>query len=186
VSFLANFAPPANDRVCKSYIRSLFLRTSSFSQIPASSRRDPLPSSVVRRRPSVIRALPSLLPAALRDSLTLAKSRSRHLHLNLAYIVFFAADFDFFMQTASKQQALQVQRNKLASSYGQLLDEFSARELRTVGNYTLGRLIGKGSFGKVYLANHKLTNGSKVRHESAEIGDTDSTSAGCSQICEKG
>ena len=32
-----------------------------------------------------------------------------------------------------------------------------------MGNYTLGRLIGKGSFGKVYLASHKLTNGSKVR-----------------------
>lgn len=31
-----------------------------------------------------------------------------------------------------------------------------------MGNYTLGRLIGKGSFGKVYLASHKLTNGSKV------------------------
>lgn len=31
-----------------------------------------------------------------------------------------------------------------------------------MGNYTLGRLIGKGSFGKVYLATHKLTNGSKV------------------------
>ena len=31
-----------------------------------------------------------------------------------------------------------------------------------MGNYTLGRLVGKGSFGKVYLASHKLTNGSKV------------------------
>ena len=41
--------------------------------------------------------------------------------------------------------------------------EFSAKDLTTVGNYTLGRLIGKGSFGKVYLATHKLTNGSKVR-----------------------
>ena len=40
--------------------------------------------------------------------------------------------------------------------------EFSSKELRTVGNYALGRLIGKGSFGKVYLASHKLTNGSKV------------------------
>lgn len=40
--------------------------------------------------------------------------------------------------------------------------EFSSKELRTVGNYTLGRLIGKGSFGKVYLATHKLTNGSKA------------------------
>ena len=41
--------------------------------------------------------------------------------------------------------------------------EFSSKELRSVGNYSLGKLIGKGSFGKVYLARHKLTNGSKVR-----------------------
>ena len=40
--------------------------------------------------------------------------------------------------------------------------EFSSKDLKSVGNYTLGRLIGKGSFGKVYLASHKLTNGSKV------------------------
>jgi serine/threonine protein kinase len=42
--------------------------------------------------------------------------------------------------------------------------EFSSKDLKNVGNYTLGRLIGKGSFGKVYLATHKLTNGSKVRN----------------------
>ena len=42
--------------------------------------------------------------------------------------------------------------------------EFSSKDLKSVGNYTLGRLIGKGSFGKVYLATHKLTNGSKVRN----------------------
>jgi len=47
--------------------------------------------------------------------------------------------------------------------------EFSSKELRTVGNYTLGRLIGKGSFGKVYLATHKLTNGSKVGHLPANL-----------------
>jgi len=40
--------------------------------------------------------------------------------------------------------------------------EFSNKDLKSVGNYTLGRLIGKGSFGKVYLATHKLTNGSKA------------------------
>ncbi|THC87855.1 hypothetical protein EYZ11_012699 [Aspergillus tanneri] len=39
-------------------------------------------------------------------------------------------------------------------------------------NYTLGRLIGKGSFGKVYLATHKLTNGSKVVLKSSDKGDT--------------
>ena len=43
-----------------------------------------------------------------------------------------------------------------------LYREFSSKDLRTVGNYSLGKLIGKGSFGKVYLATHKLTNGSKV------------------------
>lgn len=31
-----------------------------------------------------------------------------------------------------------------------------------MGNYTLGKLVGKGSFGKVYLATHKLTNGTKA------------------------
>ncbi|KAJ6445215.1 protein kinase [Purpureocillium lavendulum] len=50
--------------------------------------------------------------------------------------------------------------------------EFSTNELRSVGNYTLGRLIGKGSFGKVYLASHKLTNGSKVVLKSAHKDDS--------------
>ncbi|KAK5131714.1 hypothetical protein BJ546DRAFT_721991 [Cryomyces antarcticus] len=63
------------------------------------------------------------------------------------------------------------QRNKLANSYSDLLDEFSSKDLRTVGNYTLGRLVGKGSFGKVYLASHKLINGSKVVLKSAKKDD---------------
>ncbi|TVY20379.1 putative serine/threonine-protein kinase [Lachnellula arida] len=50
--------------------------------------------------------------------------------------------------------------------------KFSSKDLRSVGNYTLGRLIGKGSFGKVYLANHKLTNGSKVVLKSANKDDS--------------
>lgn len=33
-------------------------------------------------------------------------------------------------------------------------------------------MIGKGSFGKVYLATHKLTNGSKVVLKSANKGDS--------------
>ncbi|EDN07650.1 hypothetical protein HCAG_04160 [Histoplasma mississippiense (nom. inval.)] len=56
----------------------------------------------------------------------------------------------------------QLQKDKLVNSYRELLQEFSSKDLRNVGNYSLGKLIGKGSFGKVYLATHKLTNGSKV------------------------
>jgi serine/threonine protein kinase len=51
------------------------------------------------------------------------------------------------------------------------LTEFSSPDLGQVGNYTLGRLIGKGSFGKVYLASHKLTNGSRVVLKSAKKDD---------------
>lgn len=58
---------------------------------------------------------------------------------------------------------------KLARSYQELLDDFGNSELKSVGNYQLGRLIGKGSFGKVYLATHKLTNGSKVGHAGLSI-----------------
>lgn len=61
--------------------------------------------------------------------------------------------------------------SQLANSYQSLLNEFSSADLHTVGNYALGRLIGKGSFGKVYLAQHKLTNGSKVVLKSAKKDD---------------
>ncbi|KAJ5157516.1 uncharacterized protein N7482_008616 [Penicillium canariense] len=61
---------------------------------------------------------------------------------------------------------------QLANSYNELLEEFSSKDLRSVGNYSVGRLIGKGSFGKVYLASHKLTNGSKVVLKSSSKEDT--------------
>lgn len=64
------------------------------------------------------------------------------------------------MQPARRQA--DERKAKLNRSYQELLDEFSNKDLKTVGNYQLGRLIGKGSFGKVYLASHKLTNGSKA------------------------
>ncbi|KAF7597440.1 hypothetical protein BBP40_003687 [Aspergillus hancockii] len=74
-------------------------------------------------------------------------------------------------RTRAEVQA-QKQKEKLAQSYHELLEEFSSKDLRSVGNYTLGRLIGKGSFGKVYLASHKLTNGSKVVLKSSSREDT--------------
>ncbi|KAF2863625.1 kinase-like protein [Piedraia hortae CBS 480.64] len=66
---------------------------------------------------------------------------------------------------------VQEQQAKLANSYQELLNEFASAELHSVGNYTLGRLVGKGSFGKVYLAAHKLTNGSRVVLKSARKDD---------------
>ncbi|KAK1249354.1 hypothetical protein MKX07_002870 [Trichoderma sp. CBMAI-0711] len=76
------------------------------------------------------------------------------------------------MQTAKGKAEAQGRKAKLATSYQELLDEFSSKDLKSVGNYTLGRLIGKGSFGKVYLATHKLTNGSKVVLKSANRTDS--------------
>lgn len=76
------------------------------------------------------------------------------------------------MQPARGKTEALGRKAKLAHSYQQLLDEFSNKDLKSVGNYTLGRLIGKGSFGKVYLATHKLTNGSKVVLKSANKGDS--------------
>ncbi|KAI1000902.1 hypothetical protein K3495_g7297 [Podosphaera aphanis] len=76
------------------------------------------------------------------------------------------------MQTARLKAESQDRKSKLANSYHELLQEFSSKDLRSVGNYTLGRLIGKGSFGKVYLASHKLTNGSKVVLKSTNKDDS--------------
>ncbi|KAM7212234.1 hypothetical protein V8F06_012370 [Rhypophila decipiens] len=76
------------------------------------------------------------------------------------------------MQTAKVKAEAHGRKAKLALSYQELLDEFSNKDLKSVGNYTLGRLIGKGSFGKVYLATHKLTNGSKVVLKSANKDDS--------------
>ncbi|KAI5927494.1 hypothetical protein F4810DRAFT_706250 [Camillea tinctor] len=74
---------------------------------------------------------------------------------------------------ANKAKAEALGRKaKLANSYQELLDEFSNKDLKNVGNYSLGKLIGKGSFGKVYLAHHKLTNGSKVVLKSANKDDS--------------
>ncbi|KXX73106.1 Serine/threonine-protein kinase ppk16 [Madurella mycetomatis] len=76
------------------------------------------------------------------------------------------------MQTSKVKAEALGRKAKLAQSYQELLDEFSNKDLKSVGNYTLGRLIGKGSFGKVYLATHRLTNGSKVVLKSANKDDS--------------
>ncbi|KAK9238052.1 kinase-like domain-containing protein [Lipomyces kononenkoae] len=66
---------------------------------------------------------------------------------------------------------IQNAKAKLIESYNQILEEFTkGSELTNVGNYVLSRMIGKGSFGKVYLATHKLT-GTKVVLKSAQKSD---------------
>ncbi|KAK8088535.1 hypothetical protein PG997_003496 [Apiospora hydei] len=69
-------------------------------------------------------------------------------------------------------QTSKARAEALGRKAKELLDEFSNADLKNVGNYGLGKLIGKGSFGKVYLATHKLTNGSKVVLKSAKKDDS--------------
>lgn len=66
------------------------------------------------------------------------------------------------MQNPRTKAEQQLHKAKLANSYQQLVNQFESKDLTHVGNYTVGRLVGKGSFGKVYLARNDLINGSKV------------------------
>ncbi|KAI7902854.1 kinase-like domain-containing protein [Cokeromyces recurvatus] len=49
------------------------------------------------------------------------------------------------------------QKAKLAADYNELLKELTSPKIKTVGCYSLGKTIGKGSYGKVKIGIHKLT-----------------------------
>ncbi|KAK7436709.1 hypothetical protein VKT23_018963 [Stygiomarasmius scandens] len=55
----------------------------------------------------------------------------------------------------------QNQKAHLANAYNELGKELSSPKIRVVGNYTLGKVIGEGAYGKVRLGTHRLT-GTKV------------------------
>ncbi|KAL4246650.1 Protein kinase-like domain superfamily protein, partial [Pleurotus pulmonarius] len=46
----------------------------------------------------------------------------------------------------------------LATAYNELGKELSSNKIRVVGNYTLGKVIGEGAYGKVRLGTHRLTS----------------------------
>ncbi|KZT59627.1 Pkinase-domain-containing protein [Calocera cornea HHB12733] len=50
------------------------------------------------------------------------------------------------------------QRAQLATAYQELGKELSSEKLRVVGNYTLGKVIGEGTYGKVRLGTHRITS----------------------------
>ncbi|KAG6835678.1 hypothetical protein H0H93_015823 [Arthromyces matolae] len=47
---------------------------------------------------------------------------------------------------------------QLANAYNELGKELSSTKIRVIGNYTLGKVIGEGAYGKVRLGTHRLTS----------------------------
>ncbi|KAI0049380.1 Pkinase-domain-containing protein [Auriscalpium vulgare] len=52
----------------------------------------------------------------------------------------------------------QNQKAQLATAYNELGKELSSTKIKVVGNYTLGKAIGEGAYGKVRLGIHRLTS----------------------------
>ncbi|CAE6351781.1 unnamed protein product [Rhizoctonia solani] len=49
------------------------------------------------------------------------------------------------------------QRAQLVTAYQELGKELVSEKIRVIGNYTLGKVIGEGTYGKVRLGTHRLT-----------------------------
>ncbi|OAQ34339.1 Pkinase-domain-containing protein [Linnemannia elongata AG-77] len=57
----------------------------------------------------------------------------------------------------SNRPAARNQRAKLAADLNDLFKDLQSNQVKTVGNYHLGQLVGQGTYGKVKLATHALT-----------------------------
>ncbi|KAG0205629.1 hypothetical protein BGX28_002788 [Mortierella sp. GBA30] len=58
---------------------------------------------------------------------------------------------------ASNRPAARNQRAKLAADLNDLFKDLQSNQVKVVGNYHLGQVIGQGTYGKVKLATHALT-----------------------------
>ncbi|BGP27813.1 serine/threonine protein kinase [Rhodotorula toruloides] len=50
-----------------------------------------------------------------------------------------------------------AKQQELSNAYAALATELTKKEIRSIGGYSLGRVIGEGTFGKVRLGVHRLT-----------------------------
>ncbi|THH10770.1 hypothetical protein EW146_g8267 [Bondarzewia mesenterica] len=65
------------------------------------------------------------------------------------------------MSNSGHKHAASLAQNykaQLASAYNDLGKELSSTKIKVVGNYTLGKVIGEGTYGKVRLGTHRLTS----------------------------
>ncbi|KAJ7176700.1 Pkinase-domain-containing protein [Mycena filopes] len=58
----------------------------------------------------------------------------------------------------SASVTIKNQKAILANAYNELGKELSSSKIRVVGNYTLGKVIGEGAYGKVRMGTHRLTS----------------------------
>ncbi|EED82711.1 predicted protein [Postia placenta Mad-698-R] len=64
------------------------------------------------------------------------------------------------MSSTGHRHSTSVSQNhkaQLANAYNELGKELSSQKIRVVGNYTLGKVIGEGTYGKVRLGVHRLS-----------------------------
>ncbi|KAF9223139.1 Pkinase-domain-containing protein [Gyrodon lividus] len=52
----------------------------------------------------------------------------------------------------------QNQKAQLANAYNELGRELASQKIRVIGNYTLGKVIGEGAYGKVRMGTHRLSS----------------------------
>jgi hypothetical protein len=73
---------------------------------------------------------------------------ANHLLYIFNWSLYLRLSFSFYLMLGHKQTASLSQNHKaqLANAYNELGKELSSSKIRVVGNYTLGRVIGEGTY----------------------------------------